>query len=56
MLWGKAPEAGMVGAGWVNLRPCMLAKRVVIAMMSAMWLLLWGYVPALTRAMLMERE
>ncbi len=42
MLWEKAPKAGMVGADWVSSQSCMSAKQVVISMMSAMWLLLWG--------------
>ncbi len=51
MLWGKAPKAGMGGAGWVKSPMFIAAKMVVISMMSAMWWLLWGYALALTRAM-----
>ncbi len=37
MLWGKAPKAGMVGAGWVDLRSSISAKWTVISVMSTMW-------------------
>ncbi len=51
MLRGKVPKGGTGGAGWVKSRSNISANQAVIALMSAMWSALWGYVPALTRAM-----
>ncbi len=39
---GEGSQGWNGGAGWVISRSCMLEKRVIISMMSAMWLLLWG--------------